>query len=244
MTYTNKDITDLLADTLRTRFCELDLPRIEEAIEETLQVILDNKLLVEKYIGDPTKSFKRMKVSNLVHGVGWVDVEVTANNKAAYEVWRHMLRRACADELKKRKPSYSITTVSEEWKTFSNFLKFYTGEYKEGCHLDKDILVADNKVYSAATCCFVPPAINGLVVNLVNDRKGAYYDKNKNKYRSSISIEGKTKNLGNYDSVEDAQKAYLSAKKIHVINVAKEYLDRGLISARVSEALISKVSNW
>lgn len=244
MTYHNKDITDLLADKLRTRFCKLDLPLIEEVIEETLQVILDNKLLVEKYIGDPTKSFKRMKVSNLVHGVGTVDVEITTVNKPAYEVWRHMLRRACADELKKRKPSYSITTVSEEWKTFSNFLKFYAEEYKEGCHLDKDILVADNKVYSDTTCCFVPPSINGLVVNLVNDKKGTCYDKSKNKYRASISIEGKTKNLGNYDSIEDAQKAYLSAKKIHVINVAKEYLDRGLISSRVSEALISKVSNW
>lgn len=244
MTYNCTDITRLLADKFRDNLSKSGQMNIDQIVELTMNTILSNRLLVKKYIGNSNKSFKRIKISNLVQGVGVVDIKITEDNKQAYEIWRNMLRRSCADELKNKKPTYSIVTVSDEWKIFSNFLKFYLTQYKDGYSLDKDILVENNSIYSSTTCCFVPIEINGLIVNIDNKKKGTYYDKTKNKYRASISIKGKTKNLGNYDSLEEAQSAYRYAKKEHILEITKRYLDDGLISLSVANALKNRVINW
>lgn len=55
---------------------------------------------------------------------------------------------------------------------FSNFLKWFNGNYIKGYALDKDILIKGNKVYSPETCCFVPYEINTLVTNRKNGRNG------------------------------------------------------------------------
>ena len=59
-------------------------------------------------------------------------------------------------------------SVYEGWHNFQNFAKWYEDNYyeieEEQMHLDKDILVKGNKVYSPDTCVFVPETINGLFV--------------------------------------------------------------------------------
>lgn len=37
--------------------------------------------------------------------------------------------------------------------------------HMEGWHLDKDILLKGNKVYSPETCAFVPAKINSLLIS-------------------------------------------------------------------------------
>lgn len=124
---------------------------------------------------------------------------------------------------------------------FSEFLKFYSEHYVDGYHLDKDILVKGNKVYSKETCCFVPVAINGIIVNV--DGLGVSFDKTKKKFRASISIKGKNKKLGEYKSFDEAATAYKAAKKKYVIETAKEYLDTGRISEKIAKALIEQVKH-
>jgi hypothetical protein len=48
--------------------------------------------------------------------------------------------------------------------------------------------------------------------------KGYSWDKQKNKYKASIKIDGKTKHLGHYATEDEAHNAYLVAKvKYHII---------------------------
>jgi hypothetical protein len=48
--------------------------------------------------------------------------------------------------------------------------------------------------------------------------KGYYFDKSTNRWRSIISIDGKKKHLGRFDTEEEAKEAYLIAKeKYHII---------------------------
>lgn len=98
-----------------------------------------------------------------VHGVGYLGVgEHKAHGSAAYKRWVGMLERCYSDAWHKNKPTYKDCTVCDEWKDFQVFAEWYYrnvpthGRY----HLDKDILVDGNKVYSPSTCMFVTQSEN------------------------------------------------------------------------------------
>ena len=59
-------------------------------------------------------------------------------------------------------------------------------------HLDKDILIKGNKIYSPQTCCFVPENLNSLITKNDSIRNnlpiGVSWDKKKNKFISTCSI--------------------------------------------------------
>lgn len=242
MRYSKEDIEQLLKEQFK-RELEKDTSDLDELSNRLVGILVNNNLLVAKLIDKTFKATNRMRVSNLVHGVGIADVKVTSSeDKSAYETWRHMLRRSYSIEYKTRKPSYENCTVAEEWLTFSNFLKFYKDNYKEGFHLDKDILVKGNKIYAKETCCFVPVALNGIIVNI--EGVGVNFDKEKRKFRAGISIKGKQKNLGYYATIEDAMAAYKKAKKKYVIDSANEYLNTGDIDERIANALKDRVMTW
>ncbi|EOX1555450.1 hypothetical protein ACPD0L_000751 [Vibrio cholerae] len=77
------------------------------------------------------------------------------NAMPALRVWRHMLYRCYAEKAKLTHPTYGECTVCDEWHNFTNFYHWYKENYIEGYHLDKDIKVPGNKVYSPETCMFV-----------------------------------------------------------------------------------------
>lgn len=241
MKYSKENVEQLLKEKFK-RELEKETSDLDELSNRLVSMLVNNNLLVAKLIDKTFKATTRMRVSNLVHGVGNMDVKMTSELKGAYETWRHMLRRSYANEYKDRKPSYENCTVSEEWLTFSNFLKFYKDNYKEGFHLDKDILVKGNKIYAKETCCFVPVALNGIIVNI--EGVGVNFDKEKRKFRAGISIKGKQKNLGYYATIEDAMAAYKKAKKKYVIDSANEYLNTGDIDERIANALKDRVMTW
>jgi hypothetical protein len=75
-----------------------------------------------------------------------------------YRTWKSMLRRCY---YKKDNLSYNDCKVCDEWLRFSNFKAWMEGQnYEEGLHLDKDILVKGNKVYSPCACVFIPNEVN------------------------------------------------------------------------------------
>ena len=72
-----------------------------------------------------------------------------------YRRWVHMLERCYSERYQEKKPTYIGCTVCEEWLRFSNFKSWMETQDWEGKHLDKDLLVEGNKIYSPDTCILV-----------------------------------------------------------------------------------------
>ncbi len=114
------------------------------------------------------------KKNKLVCGVGVNDYEgnVTENGKhiKSYNTWCSMLARCYSSKAQIKMPTYIDCSVCEEWLSFSNFKIWFDENYVEGFHLDKDILVQGNKVYSPEFCRFVPQYLNKLLTDCGNAR--------------------------------------------------------------------------
>jgi hypothetical protein len=152
-----------------------------------------------------------------------------------------MLERSYSKNIKDVQPSYKNVTVCEEWHNFQNFAQCfeenYNPEYMHGWHLDKDILVKGNKVYSPETCCFVPHEVNTLFTKK-NVNRGEYpigVTNSKWGLRAYVSINNKSTDLGSYRTPEEAFQAYKTAKEQYIKEVADKW--KGLISDEVYQAM-------
>lgn len=110
----------------------------------------------------------------LIHRVGRNDfptsVWVDGKPIKSYTTWHGMIRRCYSPDCQKKHPTYIGCSVAQEWHSFTAFEKWYTENYIEGLHLDKDILVSGNKQYSADLCVFVSQALNGLLTDCARAR--------------------------------------------------------------------------
>lgn len=148
-------------------------------------------------------------------------------NWHAHKTWYAMLKRCYDEAYQQVKPTYIGCTVCEEWHTFSVFLDWYREHYQDGYELDKDLLIVDNKLYSPTTCLMIPKWLNVFFTNRSRCRGDyplgvSYYHRN-GKYRGQVSIDGKIKSLGYFDTPELAHAAwraekikYLTARKLEV----------------------------
>lgn len=80
-----------------------------------------------------------------------------------------MYQRCYNEGIHKIKPCYKDCTICEEWLNdkysfyeWVNDGNFYEIDGESTVHLDKDILVKGNTIYSPETCLFVPASINSL----------------------------------------------------------------------------------
>lgn len=90
-----------------------------------------------------------------------------------YRKWRDMLKRCYNKTYLKRFPTYQGCTVCEEWRYLSNFIEWVDKQPNkdwERCHLDKDFLIQDNKLYSPETVVFIHGKINTFIINRRRDR--------------------------------------------------------------------------
>lgn len=178
---------------------------------------------------------------SLRYGVGINDVEDDVRSDA-YNTWAGMLDRCCSG--RSRYTTYKDCIVCEEWLIYSNFRRWFNNTkngYKKGFHLDKDILVKGNKVYSPTTCCFVPPHLNEIIVNNKSARGeyplGVRLTKAR-RYAAYIYRNGKQRHLGVFDTLGEAFAAYKSAKEAYIKEIATEYFSRGEITKYVYNALM------
>lgn len=156
-----------------------------------------------------------------------------------------MLRRCYSPALQAKYPTYIGCTVSENFKNFQWFTEWcqhQTGYDLKGYQLDKDILVARNKVYSEDVCVFVPNAVNSLIIKRDAARGslpvGVCLQKDSGKYVANCSNgKGKRIHLGYFENKETAFLAYKDFKENLVKAVADEY--RLSIDSRVYDALVS-----
>lgn len=105
------------------------------------------------------------KLFGSVCGVGFVGLgsyAATKNRKQnkAHSVWESMISRCYSPLYHKKYPTYKDCTVCKEWHNFQSFAPWFYANYIDGYHLDKDIKVDGNKVYSPSTCLFVTPTDN------------------------------------------------------------------------------------
>lgn len=196
-----------------------------------------------------SSSFKTGMMKNPYHrsvrGVGFFGVGEFVSHKSGrhtkeYTVWQSMIERCYAGL--DRFAAYADCTVHEDWHNFQNFAKWYTSnEYygKSGYHLDKDILVSGNRVYSPDTCLLVPSEINQMFEYINPTHKGevlgiSFNDYSK-KYLAHICMGNETKFLGSFKTKDLAHAAYIEFKKLYFRNMA--IVHRDSISTHVFDIL-------
>lgn len=181
----------------------------------------------------------------LVYGVGINDagyvVQPTINGERVrcpyYIKWESMLKRCYSVKYHEANPTYIGCEVSEDWKTFSNFKAWMQTQNWVGYHLDKDILIQGNKLYSNATCVFVSSNVNTFLLDHANGKGnyliGVYWCKSNNRFKAQCCDGvGKQKSLGYFDDELSAHIAWKTYKHKLACKLADEQTD-----PRIAEAL-------
>lgn len=200
---------------------------------------------ISSFVGCP-KCSKMKRASErdaFIYGVARNDYKgscVDENGKLikSYNIWYGMIRRCYDHNSLLYKKTYTDCTVCDEWLYFSNFKEWFDENYIEGYALDKDILVHGNRVYSPNTCCFVPDEINTIFIKNERNRGdyliGVY--SNGNQFSARLTMWGKEKYLGCFNTEEDAFLAYKREKETFIKEVAELYKNR--ITQKVYDALM------
>lgn len=182
---------------------------------------------------------QEIKKRRLVRGIGIYDSDERVLGNKCYLVWASMLERCNSERWKRLYPTYADCSVCEEWKTYSRFKEWFDENYIEGYDLDKDLFSQGSKIYSPQTCVFLPPEINKIL--LCKGRNNGLklgVCRYRTKYRAVINT-GYTRNLGLFNTEDEAHEAYVAAKKKHIRVTAKYCYSRGEISKKVYDALLN-----
>ena len=174
---------------------------------------------------DHIKSGKvRDPYSLSVCGVGIVgtkyQISEYGRDTKEYVLWKSMLERCYSTALKKRYPTYEYCKVSENFKYYEYFYEWCNkqiGFNNKGWHLDKDLLVKGNKVYSESTCVFLPAEINSLLTKSDKIRGkhpiGVSWNKRDEVFVAKVKkSKGKSEYLGLFNTELEAFNAYKTAK--------------------------------
>ena len=198
------------------------------------------------------KARPKIKKRKLVCGVGFLDIDYSCckDNKTiqAYNRWYLILSRCYNISPKYQKRYfYKDCSVCDEWLYFSNFKRWFDENYIDGYDIDKDILKKGNKIYSPATCCFVPKEINKLLLSRKKLRGACKIGVSKVvrgnsvRYHSYYNENGKRINIGYFKDEESAFIAYKQKKEEYIKRVASQYYNDGKIGYDVYNALMNYI---
>ena len=161
-----------------------------------------------------------------------------------YDLWHSMLTRCYSDVYKKKRPTYEGCKVSNNFKSYEYFYEWchkQVGFGNQGWHLDKDLLVKGNKVYSEDSCVFIPVEINLVLTKRTASRGehliGVYWHKRNKAFVGMVSKnKGKSEHLGYFATEIQAFNAYKVAKESFVKEQAEKWKDK--IDERAYKALM------
>ena len=198
-------------------------------------------------------NIKNGKVKDLcapsVHGIGISGTKylntINGVRTKEYVLWQSMLRRCYSDTYKKKHPTYEGCEVSDNFKSYEYFYEWchsQIGFDNEGWHLDKDLLVKGNKVYSEDSCIFIPKEINLLLTKSTASRGehliGVYWSKTNKAFRACVNKNtGKSKHLGYFKTEIEAFNTYKTAKEAFIKEQASKWQSQ--IDPRAYEALMN-----
>lgn len=151
---------------------------------------------------------------SLVCERGINDFPAPTRGMKSYEVWRNMLKRCYSKDRSIKDRTYEDCTVSAEWHYFSNFERWYSANYVEGCRLDKDLLVQGNKVYAADFCVLVSLELNGLLGDCARARGilPLGVSASGTKFKARVHRDGCSVYLGLFSTPQLAHKAWQEEK--------------------------------
>lgn len=171
----------------------------------------------------------------MIYGFGIYDGTFVGKNNEnrIYQVWVGMIKRCYSTRHQSTNPSYIGTTVSDDWKLYSNFERWYNENYIEGFFLDKDIIGGSKKLYSPETCAFVPREINNCITESNSSSSeyslGVCYHKKKksmmNEYKKPFYSQINNTSLGSFETQEEAHLAWQLAKRDSLTSLIEKYKD-------------------
>lgn len=201
---------------------------------------------------------KKMR-TKLVEGIGINDANYVINTPLVdesgqkwsmcpyYTRWKGILRRGYSDKEKSKNHTYVDCTVCEEWHTFSNFKAWVELQDWEGNHLDKDILVKGNKMYSPDTCRFVPRELNNLLLCSPAKRGeyplGVYCVKygTSSYYVAKVREQGVVKHLGSHCNPAIAHRVWQLEKAAVIERTIANYALHPSFDTQIAASLTSRV---
>lgn len=193
------------------------------------------------------------KSNSLVLGLGYNDFKypskISGKTSMEYSTWHGMIER-CTQKYWDKRPTYTDTTCSENFKSYSFFYEWRNSqvgfntvdENGKSWHLDKDILIKGNKIYSEDTCVFVPLVLNALFTKRHNQRGeypiGVYWKKKNNQFCVQCADgSGAQQYLGLFSDYSEAFKVYKDFKEKRIKSLAEEYKTQ--LDPRAYEALMN-----
>lgn len=160
-----------------------------------------------------------------------------------YRTWKEVLRRCLSDSHKQNHPTYLGVSACEEWRMFSAFRAWMVQQDYAGKHIDKDLLVKGNRVYSPDLCVFIPQALNNFI-GVRSDRRGIWplgvnFDSSNGMLRAQCSnpFTGKKENLGLFHDPDEAHEAWRKRKHELACVYAEQQTD-----PRIAQALRERYS--
>ncbi len=199
-------------------------------------------------LGDIRSGKVKDPYSPSVFGVGVAGTKylnrVNGRKTKEYVLWCHMFERCYSDAYKKKYPTYEVCKVSDNFKSYEYFYEWCHKQvgFNKEWHLDKDLLIKGNKVYSEDTCVFLPSEINSLLTKREALRGehliGVSWCKKANAFKASVNKnKGKQEHLGYFKTEIEAFKAYKIAKEAFVKEQANKW--KGKIDIRAYSALMN-----
>lgn len=190
--------------------------------------------------------------NNKLYGVGVTDIKGCVNGKRdyIYRVWESMITRCYSEKYQSLYPTYKGVEVCSRWQTYSLFKSDVEkmccfDKLGKGYHLDKDLILQGNKLYSPEFCAIVPEIMNTCIVKPTRLEKtlptGVHFCKREKKYVAQIHKGCGQICLGYFSTVEAAHEVYIRAKKDHLKNLSEQY--RGIVDDKVCDALLVRVVN-
>ena len=188
-----------------------------------------------------------------VYGVGVSGIKYPSKlngvNTKEYDLWCSMIQRCYSNTYKKKQPTYEGCEVSDNFKSYEYFYEWCNkqiGFDNDGngnpFHLDKDLLIKGNKVYSENTCVFIPSEINSLLVKRAASRGeyliGVSWSKTNKAFKATVRRnKGKPEYLGYFKTEIEAFNAYKIAKESFIKEQANKW--KSQIDDRAYNALMN-----
>ena len=184
-----------------------------------------------------------------VYGVGILGTKyppsMGGRNTKEYNLWQNMLQRCYSDTFQKKQPTYEGCEASKNFLYYEYFYEWcqnQIGFSNQGWHLDKDLLIKGNKVYSESTCVFIPSEINAILTKCTASRGeyliGVHWNKTHKAFKAQVSKgKGKQECLGYFNTEIEAFNAYKTAKESFIKEQANKW--KSQIDERAYEALMN-----
>ena len=200
-------------------------------------------------LGNIKKGYVKDPYSPSVYGIGVFGTKypsrVNGVKTKEYKLWHSMLVRCYSDTIKKKHQTYIGCEVSDNFKSYEYFYEWcqkQIGFGNKSWHLDKDLLIKGNKVYSEGTCVFLPQEVNTLLTKRTASRGeyliGVSWHKTKKAFVARVNKnKGKQEYLGYFNTEIEAFNAYKTAKESFIKEQANKW--KSQIDPRAYNALMN-----